>query len=73
MSDLNLELATMDELIAEIDKRCECFVFSAVLHEKHLDDIITTYIESKGKYYERLGMCTDLESVICSESMKEEK
>ncbi len=71
MSNLNLELATMDEIVAEIKKRCSCFVFSAVLNEKHSKDIIETYIESDGKYYEQLGMCADLQMAIHNESLKE--
>ncbi len=71
MSNLNLELATMDEIVAEIKKRCSCFVLSAVLNKEHSTDIIETYIESNGKYYERLGMCADLQMAIYNEGLKE--
>ena len=73
MSGINLELATVEELVNELEKRFESFVFSGVLNEKRSNDIINTYIESKGNYYERLGLCSDLQAAISLEGQKEEE
>ena len=73
MSDINLELATTDELINEIKNRFESFVFSGVLNEKRSNGIINNYFESKGNYYERLGLCSDLQASIAIEGQKEEE
>ena len=67
-----IELATTEELLEEVGKRCESFVFSAVLKEIQKKNEIVTLIDSAGNYYERLGMCADLQHQISAEALKEE-
>ena len=69
--ETNLQLISTDELIEEIGKRFECFVFSAF--SKKTGDILDVYIEHKGKYYEKLGACADLKFDIFSKSIDEGK